>query len=68
LDGFHGKLAIERWNIDGAVFLEFSSRADPQDLNSVAARLKAFVESLGIKQSANPTSKTDFLLKHFAEK
>ena len=68
-DGLDVKdLSIERWNIDGKLFLEISAKINPEKADRVAANLKDFIISKGIKQSDDPETKTNFALSHFTQK
>jgi len=68
-DGLDVKdLSIERWNVDGKLFLEISTKVNPEKADRVAANLKDFIISKGIKQSDDPETKTDFALSHFVQK
>ena len=66
-NGLDLNLTIERWNVDGKLFLEISTRTDPKEADRVAAQLKDFVKSKGIKESDDPETKTEFVLSHFAQ-
>jgi adenylate cyclase class IV len=67
-DGLDVNLSVERWNVDGKLFLEISTKVNPEKADRVAANLKDFIRSKGIKQSDDPETKTDFVLNHFAQK
>jgi adenylate cyclase class IV len=67
-NGMDLNLTIERWNVDGKLFLEISTRADPKEADRVAISLKDFAKSKGIKESDDPETKTNFVLSHFAQK
>ena len=66
-NGFDLNLTIERWNVDGKLFLEISTRTDPKEADRVATHLKDFLESKGIKESDDPETKTKFVLSLFAQ-
>jgi len=66
--GFDRNITIERWNVDGKLFLEISTKVDPKEADRIATNLKDFVRSKGIKESDDPKTKTDFVLSHFAQK
>ena len=66
-NGLDLHLTIERWNVDGKLFLEISTRTDPKEADRVAINLKDFVKSKGIKESDDPETKTEFVLSHFAQ-
>jgi adenylate cyclase class IV len=67
-DGLDRNITIERWNVDGKLFLEFSTRADPKEADRVATNLKEYAGSKGIKASDDLKTKTDFVLSYFAQK
>ena len=67
-NGFGLNLTIERWNVDGKSFLEISTRTDPKEADRVATDLKDFVKSIGIKESDDRETKTEFVLSHFAQR
>ena len=65
--GLDTNLTIERWNVDGTLFLEISSRVDAKDADRVATNLKEFMISKGFEESNDQQTKTDFVLSHFGK-
>jgi hypothetical protein len=66
-NGFDLNLTIERWNVDGKLFFEISTRTNPKEADRIATHLKDFLESKGITKSDDPDTKTAFVLSHFAQ-